>query len=912
MKTINVKIPDHFKIDAQPTAGQKAVVVASKARFTVLTARLIRMEYSPTEEFEDWPTQVVWYRKQAVPTFEVKNSDGRTEIITEYLHLTYQAGDGFKAQTLSVKMLKDGKTWFFGEAEKRNLKGTGRTLDGVDGSVPLESGLMTRTGWKLVDDTKSMVFNSDGWLEPRNAPDGYLDLYFFGYGSAYQESLVDFCKIAGHTPLIPRWVLGNWWSRYWEFTQEELGDLMKEFKAREVPLSVCIIDMDWHITDLGTRFGGWTGYTWNEKLFPDYKGLIQFLHEMGLRTALNLHPASGVLPHEAMYPQMAEAMEIDPETKEPVKFDIENPQFLNPYFDYLHHPYEADGIDFWWMDWQQGNPTSLGINLLWWINHLHFIDLGREKSKRPFIFSRWGGLGNHRYPIGFSGDSVMTWKSLAFQPYMTATAANVGYGWWSHDIGGHMNGIQEAELYTRWVQFGVFSPILRLHSTKNPFLERRPWGYDEETFRITRQAMQLRHALIPYLYSMAWRNVSQDIPLTRPMYYLYPEQEQAYLCPNQYSFGSELVVAPYINPNDPDTGLSRQVIWLPKGDWFDFFNGEYFQGDAWHAVYGSMDDIPVFAKTGAIVPLGPMMGWGGVENPKSLTVHVFPGADNRFELFEDDGVSQAYVKGSYAITPMIQEWSDRRQVLRIGPAKGDTNQIPAQREYTLIFHAVHRPGEVTVQINGARMPVTGRFVPEESSFTLSGLTLAPGDKLVVEIQANADSLGVRDVKLDKTLARMVKAFRSGNNTKDALQKRIAEILLNPNELAAFQIALTRSQMRALLETVTGAGVNQISNIGEEPYLIFWNNQDRQDVTYLASYEWLKVFPPKFYHAEQSVLPRFKIVRSDPEADESLPLWMQERGDPPALWQVSYGDLLKIVFTHKVKNDPYPRPEEGIF
>ena len=143
----------------------------------------------------------------------------------------------------------------------------------------------------------------------------------------------------------------------------------------------------------------------------------------------------------------------------------------------------------------KGNPNTLpGLNLLWWINHLHFYDLGRENIKRPFVFSRWGGLGNHRYPIGFSGDTVVTWESLAFQPYFTATAANVGYGWWSHDIGGHMEGIEDAELFARWVQFGVFSPIFRLHSTKNPYMKRRPWKYDAEIYQVSREAMQLRHA----------------------------------------------------------------------------------------------------------------------------------------------------------------------------------------------------------------------------------------------------------------------------------------------------------------------------------------------------------------------------------------------------------------------------------
>jgi alpha-glucosidase (family GH31 glycosyl hydrolase) len=905
-------IPKHFQIDAHPVADPRAVVVAPKARFSVLTPCLFRMEFSPSDQFEDRPSQVFWHREQPVPVFEVKHSDTKTEIITEYLHLKFQHGDGFSPQTLSITIQRTGKTWHYGDAVNQNLKGTGRTLDGIDGSIPLDDGLLSRSGWKLVDDSKGLVFNQAGWLEPRNALDGYLDLYFFGYGHDYQENLRDYYRISGNTPMIPRWVLGNWWSRFWEFTQEELGNLMMEFKQREVPLSVCIIDMDWHITDIGKWPGGWTGYTWNQKLFPDYKGFIKFLHEMGLRTALNLHPASGVLSHEAMYPQMAEAMGIDPETREPVKFDLENPKFLNPYFDYLHHPSEADGIDFWWMDWQQGNPSSLGLNLLWWINHIHFLDLGREKEKRPFVFSRWGGLGNHRYPIGFSGDTVITWKSLAFQPYMTAAAANVGFGWWSHDIGGHMNGIQEAELYTRWVQFGVFSPILRLHSTKNPFLERRPWGYDEETFRITKSAMQFRHALIPYLYSMAWRDHSQGIPLIRPMYHLLPENEEAYSCPNQYAFGSELIAAPFIAPRDQDTRLSRQVIWLPGGDWFDFFTGEYKPGDSWHAIYGSLDDIPVYARAGAIIPLGPLVGWGGTDNPAQLAVHVFPGASNRFELFEDDGVSQFYTEGYYAITPMFQEWSEHHQVFGVGPIVGDPSFIPAQREISLVFHSIFAPENVVIRVNDREIAVQQQFEKDQGTLTLSGIRLSPDERLTVDLATTAPSLLNRDMKIEKILEKMLHAFRLGNNTKDTLLKRAPLIIKDPDELAAFQIALTRSQLRAFLETITSAGVEEIDNIGEQPYLVFWNNQNRQDITYLFSYEWKKAWPPKFYDAEQGVLPKFHVVRSNPEAEHDLPQWMLERGEPPALWQISYGDLLKVVHTRVEQNDPYYRPQEGIF
>jgi len=478
--------------------------------------------------------------------------------------------------------------------------------------------------------------------------------------------------------MIPRDILGNWWSRYWEYTQGELKSLMEDFRAHEIPLSVCIIDMDWHITKTGNASNGWTGYTWNRELFPDPEGLIWWLHAIGLRTALNLHPAKGIYPHEQQYEQMAEWMSVDSVSRQPIPFDIADPHFMEGYFNILHHPYEKGGVDFWWTDWQQGKDSKLtGLDPLWMLNHLHYYDLGRDGHKRPFVFSRWGGLGNHRYPIGFSGDTLVCWSALAFQPFFTATAANVAYGWWSHDIGGHMFKDKTPELYLRWVQFGIFSPIFRLHSTKSPDLERRPWAKPERIYHAAKYAMQLRHALIPYIYSMAWRANQSGISLVTPMYYGNMNNASAFEAKDQYFFGSELIVAPITQPSNPETGLTTKRVWFPAGTWFNFFNGESFIGEGWHEIDASLEDIPVYAKAGAIIPLAPKPAWGGIDNPIELDLYIFPGADNAFELYEDDGETIDYQSGKYAIT----RFSLHGNTFTIHPASGDLSVIPSSRTY---------------------------------------------------------------------------------------------------------------------------------------------------------------------------------------------------------------------------------------
>ncbi|MCZ2115775.1 MAG: glycoside hydrolase family 31 protein [Anaerolineae bacterium] len=699
--------PAYARIHFDPVADPRAVVVVGSARFTVVTSRLIRMEYSPDGRFEDRPSQAFWYRRQYVPEFRAARAGNELVLVTEHLRLTYRdGGEPFGPVSLSIALLPDGPVWHYGDADIGNLKGTARTLDEADGKVVLEPGLLSRDGWTVVDDSHTLVFDERGWLVDRNAAEGALDLYFFGYGLAYRDALRDYVRLTGRTSLLPRWALGNWWSRYWEYHDADLRQLMTDFRDHDVPLSVCIIDMDWHLVDVGEGVDGWTGYTWNTALFADPADFIRWLHDQGLRTALNLHPALGVRKHEAMYVAMADRLGIDPATEATIPFDIANPAFAQAYFELLHHPQEAIGVDFWWIDWQQGKRSTLaGLDPLWWLNHLHFYDLGRD-GKRPFIFSRWGGLGNHRYPIGFSGDTIVSWESLAFQPYFTATAANVAYGWWSHDIGGHMNGTEDRELYTRWVQFGVFSPIFRLHSTKNPVHERRPWGYDEEVLCITRDAMQLRHALIPYLYTMSWLDETEARSLVRPMYHDYPEREEAYGCPQQYLFGTDFIVAPYTEPLDRKIGMATQTVWLPPGDWYHFLNGRRYSGDAWYTMPGRLDDIPVFVRAGAIVPLGPRVGWGGVENPDELHLHFYASADGRFVLFEDDGVSLSYRDGSCALTQYEQHWRDSQIDITIMPAGGDPAITPAQRTYYLYLHGVTEPEQVVARVNGAPYPVS--------------------------------------------------------------------------------------------------------------------------------------------------------------------------------------------------------------
>lgn len=888
-------IPEHFKLKLKPVAAPDAIIRTGKARFTVLTDRLIRLEYDPQARFEDRPSQAFWFREQPVPPFTVREAGGVLDIETDALRLRFHAAEdrGFGPDTLSITLKDSGVEWRPGDRADDNLLGTTRTLDGVNGYTPLEPGLMSRAGWSVLDDSKTLVLNGASWLEPR-VP-GATDWYFFGYGHAYKTCLQDYCRVSGSVPLIPRWILGNWWSRYWHYTQDDFTQLIDDFEAYALPFSVCIIDMDWHLTETGNDCTGWTGYTWNRKLFPDPEGFIRFLHQKGLRTALNLHPAEGIHPHEEHYAEMARRTGIDPQSGQPVPFRIDSPEFTTAYFDVLHHPYEAMGVDFWWLDWQQGLTCDLpGLDPLWLINHLHFYDLGRNGARRPFVFSRWGNEGHQRYPIGFSGDSYRTWETLQFESYMTPVASNIAYGWWSHDIGGHTSGVEDPELFTRWVQFGVFSPINRIHVTKGEYYDVRPWAFeDAEMLRVLREALQLRHALIPYLYTMAYRAHRDSLPLVQPMYYDYPEADEAYHCPHQYLFGTELVAAPFVTPADPDTGLSRQVVWLPPGDWTHFFTGEHFAGDRWHAVYGRLADIPIFARAGAIVPMGPLTGWGGVQNPDALHVHVFAGADNTFTLYEDDGETNAYREGHACQTRFAQAWDGDRLTFTIDAPGGDATVIPAQRTVVLHLHGVRDAADLAVEVDERAVGVTRTYEAATETLRVAGITLEAASALRLVLDGGGTSLLSRRDRKRETLLHMLRFFKLHTGVRNRIAAEIDAIIADPERLAPYVITMTAAHARALFETLCEAGLHAVTDTHDPAQVVLWNNREDERITYRYADAYLNFGTLKDAHHAHGVVPRYAAFTPPIRA------WRQGAYNEhihPTQWQaqIDYLNLLSVA------------------
>jgi hypothetical protein len=771
-----------------PVADPKAVMTVGHARFTVLTPQLIRMEWSADGKFEDHASLVFINRKLPVPKCDVAHdgpkNGGVLTIKTDALELKYAAtGDGhFTADNLSIKLTVDGKqvVWHPGDSDSENLQGTTRTLDGALGSKthePIGEGLVSRAGWALVDDTTRPLFDSTDfrflegekspwpWVMVRPAnekPGSYSDWYFFGYGHDYRKALGDFVRVAGRIPLPPRFAFGVWWSRYWAYSDEQFDELVKDFRENDTPLDVLVIDMDWHISDEQLRamhavdqsgeMLGWTGYTWNKVLFPDPDAFLKKLHEDGLKTTMNLHPASGIQPWEQAYPAMARAMGIDPATKKYIPFDPTDKKWATNYLNLVLHPLEKQGVDFWWLDWQQWGTTHVpNLNPTWWLNYVHFTDQQRE-GKRPLLFHRWGGLGNHRYEIGFSGDTISVWDSLAFQPWFTATAANVGYAFWSHDIGGHMPGAVDPELYTRWIQFGIFSPILRTHTTKNPDSERRIWAYPEPYSEVMRNAYQLREAMQPYLYTEARRTNDTGVAFFHPLYYDWPEEDAAYTSKNEYVFGDQVIVSPVTAPADRITGLTSEQVWLPKGEWIERPTGKHFTGPTTVERSFTINQIPVYMCAGAIIPMQPAMLHTGEKPVDPLIVNVWPlkpEASSSYSVYEDSGVSVEYQHGVFARTPIKANEDGDTLRVEIGPVEGSFPGMLKTRSYKLQLPDDWPPDAVTVNGKAVGFAKPG----EPGGWTFQGDTLttvvptasfSTASRVTIEVHRAAGRIARRD------------------------------------------------------------------------------------------------------------------------------------------------------------------------
>ena len=684
---------DYFKIDKKRAkANEKNVIKGDKFRFTVLTERLIRLEYNDKGNFIDDPTELVLYRDLETPKFDVIDNSNFVSISTSYFKLTYIKGKSFlggkasPANNLKVELLGTQNYWYYGKLEVRNFGIPNSSL--AEGGTK-GTGLYSADGMASIDDSNTPILNEDGTTAPNN--EVRIDTYLFMYNNDFELALKDYYKITGFPALVPRYALGNWWSSNEDYDDLKLKVLVDEFEKKEIPISILILDKDWHKRKKRGKEFLKTGFTFNENYFKNPKAMIDYLHDKKIRLGLSLNPLEGINEENTYYNEAIKYIMPDGEGKIP--YNILDPKFVDVYLKLFIHPLDNLGVDFYWLD-NIDNKNNLTMQ-----KHYQFYDMTRDYKRRPLLLSEGDAFAPHRYPVLYSGKAEVSWDTLRKIPFYLNRSFNNGAPFWAHDISGYFKGTEDNELYIRSLQLGVFSPILKFGIDKGKYYKREPWKWDIKTYTIAKDYLNLRHRLVPYIYSEAYKYHKFGNQLIIPLYYKKKEYYDDALFSNEYSFGEELFIAPIITPKD--TVMNRVVhkFYLPEGIWYDFVTGKKFPGGKIYTNFFRDEDYPVFVKSGSIIPLATPKTINDMTPPEDMEINIFPGQSNSYTLFEDDGESDLYRKDYYILTQIDYTYVPSNYSVVIRATEGKSGIIPEKRNYKIVFRNTKRTEEVTAHSN---------------------------------------------------------------------------------------------------------------------------------------------------------------------------------------------------------------------
>ncbi|WP_327351164.1 TIM-barrel domain-containing protein [Streptomyces sp. NBC_01304] len=582
-----------------------------------------------------------------------------------------------------------------------NLGGWTRGLDNTPAApYQLNDGVLSKDGWYLLDDSRTALTNGDDKQPtPRveRAEDAYQDGYLFGYGHDYKQGLRDLRELTGPAPMLPRWAFGVWFSRWNAYTFDDYKKLLAKFRSNKVPLDSLVVDTDYKGSGW---WNGWTG--WNKDLFPDPDAFMKWAKDNGLPITLNTHPSI-----DASDPAFAQAQQTAGgklpkigcfSSADCYGFDFSDAGQAKAFFD-LHKPYDAQGVRLWWNDWccDASLASGKGISPDTLVNSLYAAHNAEATGLRGFAFSRIGAsyqrLGggyaagpwaDHRSTMHFTGDDYANWDTLAFTSKINATEGNIGLPYVSHDIGGFHGdpGTRDPELYARWMQLGAFSPIDRIHSGGG---ESLPWEFGGAEGAAGEKALRLRGALTPYMYSLAAEAHATGLPMARPLYLNYPEEQGAYDHTSQYTLGDDVLVAPVTKPG------GKATVWVPPGTWTDYFTGKTYTGPKTVETTSKLDEMPVLIRSGGILAQQEYKDYDAKSPMDKVTLNVAAGGRGSFSLYEDEGDGTRYAS-AHADTKVRADGS----TVTIEPQRGTYKGRVTTRTWTLRLSNAARPSAVTV------------------------------------------------------------------------------------------------------------------------------------------------------------------------------------------------------------------------
>lgn len=719
------KIEEVNNINTNPLiTNQDLVIKGNRFRISVLTERLIRLEYHPDGIFYDNKTQLVQFRNFPKTDFQVTQDNRYLVIKNKYFSLSYTKERSFDGgslvpmSNLKVDLNGTDRTWYYNHPEVKNYKGEFISLDGtVEDSKP-RRGLFSADGFASIDDSKNLIYGDNNKLLRKDGKG--IDIYLFMYGNDFELALKDYFMLTGYPAMVPRYALGNWWCRDLEYNEEDVMDVVNHFEKREIPLSVLLLDYSWHPTKLSDGSTLYTGYTFNKKLFPNPENLINNLHSKNIKLGLNYNPVKGIYPHEEHYKDLASKFNIT--DNKIIAFDPLNPILLDSVYQLLISPLTNIGVDFLWNDVK---TDEMSIDKLWFLNESLYLSKYTNTGNRNMILARNSLIATHRYPITYTGKTLVGWEMLKKIPSINSEASNIGVNWISNDVSGNYGGIEDEELYVRSIELATFSPILRFHAPRGRYYRREPWRWNAKTIEVVDDYLVLRHRLIPYIYTCGYNYHKEGKLLLKPLYYKYPWVYDDSNYKNEYFFGN-MLIAPITTKKDNLINRTIHKFFIPEGIWYDFKTGKKFPGNKEYISFFRDEDYPVFVKRGAIIPLTNTKELNFTGNPDSLEIQVFPGESNTFNMYEDKFDDES----KHLITQIDYNYLPSNYTVIIRTIEGDNGVVSDYRNYKIRFRNTKKANEVIAYFNDTQIKtisyvddadfiVEAEHVPSIGQFTLN-------------------------------------------------------------------------------------------------------------------------------------------------------------------------------------------------
>ena len=771
-------LSEEFKTDITlGKARENCTFKGNKYRITVLSDVLLRFEYSETGKFNDYPTIFAINRNFAKkPVFTVKQDEKYINITNDYFILEYSKEKPYIASklvpdsNLRITLKGTDKLWYFGNPEVKNLKGSAYSFDNKS-NINLSKGLYNLDGFASIDDTMSPVFISDGTIKKN--PSDALDVYVFIYKNDFQKALDSYFELTGKPSFIPRYALGVCWNKNEDYTEEELKDIISNFNKINIPLSSILLGSKWNLNKEGKTL---SNYKFDNEKYKNLEQTINDIHQKNVFLGLTINPQSGITPYDSGYQSLKTKLNITKDGIIPI--NVYNTAILETF---LNETLANLNIDFIKIDEITEDKTKTFM-----LMHYIYKSLSKTAERRGLILSRNPGIASHRYPALYSGNTKVSWKTLKYLPYFNITSSNLGLSYYSHDIGGYEGGVEDSELYTRYVQFGTYSPIFRLSSKAGRYYKREPWKWDIFTESIVKDYIRIRHRLIPYIYSEMYKYSKDGINLIKPLYLDYEKILDEPLYKNEYHFGKELFVCPITEPKDKVMNRVVHRMYLPEGTWYDFKTGKKFPGGKRYVTFYKDEDYPVYAKSGAIVPMAILdeNNLNSVKPPEKMEIQVFPGVSNNYDLYEDDGVTNLYKEGYYIVTNIDYNYRKNNYTLILRPTQGKTGIIPDKRDYKIKFRNTKRPEYVKVNVGRFEVEFTTRS--DENDFIIEVPNVPTNQQLTINCGGEAieiDAVRLINEDIDEII--------SGLLIETTLKEKIASIIFSDMTIRKKRIAIRK-------------------------------------------------------------------------------------------------------------------------